>query len=169
MREEYFYYICQLVDAPDEYDSLLKFLYGRPFTYTIPMDANREADGIELRYRFGYDENIPSSLIASELDNKECSVLEMMAALTLRVCQIIDDSNEEMGNIFGAMIRSLGLAGQVNSRFNELYCMARIEAFLKRDYLPDGKGGIVTLIEPPRDLRGVELWDQVLWWLNENY
>ena len=169
MREEYFVYICHLVNAPGEYDSLLWFLFNKPFTYTLPMDANREADGIELRYRFGYDENIPSSLISSELDTQECSVLEMMAALTLRVCQIVDDSDEEMEPIFSAMIRGLGLQGQVNSRFNELYCMARIEGFLKRDYLPDGKGGLVTLVEPPKDLRGVEIWDQALWWLNENY
>ena len=77
---EYFDWMCQLVSdkqyiGDHSYSKLLSKLHNIPFTYTIDMDGNRAADGIDLRYRFGYERNYEDYIIASFLDDKPCSVL----------------------------------------------------------------------------------------------
>jgi len=55
----------------------------------LPMDGNRAEDGIDLRYRFGYEKEYEGSTIASYLDNSPCSVLEMLIALAFRAKNIL--------------------------------------------------------------------------------
>lgn len=53
----YFEWMYQLVC--DDFNKRLSFrkllarLYDADFQYSLPMDENRETDGIRLRYRFG--------------------------------------------------------------------------------------------------------------------
>ncbi|WP_243133445.1 hypothetical protein [[Ruminococcus] torques] len=59
-RQVYFNWMCQLVfdgrySKKLSYRRLLKVLHKIEFTYSIPMDGNRAEDGIDLRYRFGYE------------------------------------------------------------------------------------------------------------------
>lgn len=168
MIESYFDYICSLVgiDQHSRYKKLSRFLMRSPFYYIIPMDDNRYADGVDLRYHFGCDMNIPSPVVSSELDGMDCSVLEMMIALAVRANDIIT-SDGDPSFIFWSMIDSLGLSSQTDNHFDEDYCHECIERFLNREYLPNGIGGLVTLSNPPTDLRNVEIWCQVMWWLNE--
>ena len=89
LNNRYFNWMCQLVSVQQysqgrSYVRLLRFLYKTDFYYTIPMDGNREADGIDLRYRFGYENSYKESMITTHLDNRPCSVLEMMIALAIR-------------------------------------------------------------------------------------
>ena len=63
------------------YRKLLNFLHNMDFTYQLTMDSNRFEDGIELRYRFGYENGYDCSVIANYLDDSPCSVLEMLIAL----------------------------------------------------------------------------------------
>lgn len=62
LNNEYFEWMCQLVY--DEryirrlsYQKLLNHLHNIDFQYSLPMDGNRAEDGIDLRYRFGYEKN----------------------------------------------------------------------------------------------------------------
>ena len=60
LNNKYFKWMCQLVldrrySKSLSYRKLLQFLNRVDFSYTIPMDGNREDDGIDLRYRFGYE------------------------------------------------------------------------------------------------------------------
>lgn len=76
---EYFEWIYQLVCKDTKglsYRKLLCKLYDTPFNYTIAMDGNRAEDGVDLRYRFGYECGFANSAVADYLDNKDCSVLE---------------------------------------------------------------------------------------------
>ena len=66
---------------------VLRWLHARPFNWTLPMDQNRESDGIRLRYMFGDEQNIVQPIVASELDRTGCSMLEMMVAMDRR-CNI---------------------------------------------------------------------------------
>jgi len=66
------------------YQKLLRHLHNIDFQYMLPMDGNRAEDGIDLRYRFGYEKEYEGSTIASYLDNSPCSVLEMLIALAFR-------------------------------------------------------------------------------------
>lgn len=63
------------------YRKLLNFLHNMDFTYQLTMDSNRFEDGIELRYRFGYENGYDCSVIANYLDSlivMEGTVLDMM-------------------------------------------------------------------------------------------
>ena len=56
----YFDWMCQLV-CNEQYHRRLSFrkllnhLHRIDFKYSHPMDCNRAEDGIDLRYRFGYE------------------------------------------------------------------------------------------------------------------
>ena len=90
LNQEYFNWMCQLVcdkrwrNKGLSYQMLLSQLHSIDFQYTLPMDENRAEDGIDLRYRFGYEKEYEGSMIACYLDNRPCSVLEMLIALAFR-------------------------------------------------------------------------------------
>lgn len=171
----YFDWMCQLVPTPRylggrSYRKLLVFLYNVDFYYTIPMDGNREADGIDLRYRFGYENSCEESLIASYLDDRPCSVLEMMIALAVR-CEknLMDDPDigDRTGEWFWNMVKSLGLIGMDDGKFDEEYAGTVIDNFLEHKYSRNGKGGLFTVRHSGRDLRNAEIWYQMCWYLDE--
>ena len=86
--DQYFDWMYQLV-VDDRYSNksyrkLFARLYDTEFTYTIPMDGNRAEDGIDLRYRFGREQLYSDAMVASCLDDRPCSILEMMIALAIR-------------------------------------------------------------------------------------
>lgn len=179
MINEYFDWMYESVNTDpdgnlhDYYKDLLHYLHSISFNYLIPMDSNREGDGITLRYHFAYEKNIPSSVVASEIDIYPCSVLEMMVALSRRMeSDVMGDV--EFGNRtyiwFHSMLSSMGLENFVDGEFGNI---ERGEAgdivsrCLNREYGYNGEGGFFTLANPSRDLRSVEIWDQAMWWLNE--
>ena len=124
IQDEYFNWMFQLVNAPDQYSYLLMHLDKIPFKYTLLRDGNREADGIDLRYRFGQECGYDNRLIASHLDVRPCTVLEMMTALALR-CEEHIMNDPEIGDRtcvwFWKMIDSLGLHDETNDRFDEAH------------------------------------------------
>lgn len=154
------------------YRKLLYLLHSIPFMPVthISMDDNRRIDGLDFRYRFGYENGYSTDMIDEYLGNMSCSVLEMMVALAHKVEEtqtIDDDYGDRTGQWFWTMIVSLGLGGMDDSNYDEFYAREVIERFQMRDYEPNGKGGLFTLTDPPEDLRKVEIWCQFMWYLNE--
>lgn len=152
------------------YVELCHYLHSVNFNYILPMDSNRESDGITLRYHFGYEKDIPSSIIASELDCYPCSVFEMMVALARRIEADVMGDNE-FGNRtsvwFHAMLSSMGLDKFVDGSLNEDELELKLERCLNRQFEYNGKGGFFTLRNPSRNLQEVEIWSQAMWFLNE--
>ncbi len=62
LRNLYFGWMAQVAISDyrrrDDYLMLLEHLDNINFTYSIPFDENRFNDGQDLRYRFGYQNNI---------------------------------------------------------------------------------------------------------------
>lgn len=169
LKEEYFAWIVSLVGGRGHL-KLLHKLDETDFFYVMPMDANREDDGIELRYRFGYECRYDDTVIARGLDNRPCSVLEMMAALALRIEEnIMDDPDEgdRLKNWFWSMVESLGLAEMDDENFDAKTVEKHLDIFMNRKYRRNGAGGLFTLKFPPRDMRTVEIWYQMCWYLDE--
>lgn len=169
--DDYFEWMFDIVcgnryDHTISYRKLLSHLYDIDFTYIIPMDRNRANDGIDLRYRFallnGYDD-IPECL------DGPCSVLEMILALAIRCEETIMDNpdyGDRTGQWFWGMLSNLGLARMTDDVFNEKIAVTRIYNFMERRYEPDGRGGLFYIRNCPEDLRNVEIWTQLCWYLD---
>lgn len=171
INNKYHSWLCDKVKTPRSvlYSKLLNKLDTIDYFYMFLEDSNRDADGIDLRYRFGYENNYEDSLIASYIDIRPCSVLEMMVALALRCEESImgdPDYGNRTGLWFWKMIENLGLSNMVDSVYNDIYVEKVIERFLNRKYDADGKGGLVVIPNCAFDLRKVEIWYQMMWYLN---
>lgn len=178
LKEEYFQWLYHFVNrdyVPRQdasYIKLLKYLYDVEFVYILGLDGNRYEDGIELRYRFGYECGIEAPIIATELDDHPCSVLEMLIALSLRCEENImydPDLGDRTSRWFWYMIMNLGLDEMTDDYFDEVKTRDIIDRFLYREYAKDGRGGLVYIPNSPKDLRTVEIWYQMMWFLDEVY
>ena len=170
VNDEYFEWLCELVDSQRfskrvSYRKLLMHLHAIEFTWFIPKDDNRADDGIQLRRRFSLSRG---DLTLQRCLHGPCSVLEMMVALAIR-CEesIMDDAlmGNRTGQWFWGMIRNLGLSPMSDSKFNRNFVDEIIARFLNREYEPDGRGGLFTVRHCDHDLRTVEIWCQLSWYL----
>jgi hypothetical protein len=174
LNEEYFDWMCSLIydenhSKRHSYKKLLTYLNGIEFIYIIPQDGNRFEDGVDLRYRFGYERGFSDPIIASYLDDKPCSVLEMLVALSFRCEEHIMDDPEignRTGKWFWTMIDNLDLGRMNDSSFNSAEADRIINRFLNREYESDGTGGLFVIPDSHYDMRSVEIWYQLMWYLD---
>ncbi len=152
------------------YRKLLNYLFQTDFSYIIGLDGNRAEDGITLRYRFGHEMGYSDPEISNKLDDRQCSILEMLIALSIR-CEdhIMEDADvgNRTGEWFWGMIDNLELDTMTDTMFDEEYVEEVIDRFLNREYAPDGEGGLFTIRNCRYDLRGEEIWYQMMWYLDE--
>jgi hypothetical protein len=174
VKNEYFEWLYDLVcknrySEDISFRKLLMFLHCTEFTYIVPMDENRAVDGIALRWQYVCEKDYPNYT----LDDLEgpCSILEMMIALTFKCDGFMDDPDmgDRFGQWFWHMIVSLGLGPMDDRSFNKRKATGIINRFLDRHYEPNGKGGLFTIRNCDRDLRYVEIWHQMCWYLDEYY
>lgn len=174
LKDEYFEWMYQLVYDEQywkglSYYKLLNRLHNIDFLYILPMDGNRAEDGINLRYRFGYEKSYEDSMIAAYLDNRPCSVLEMIIALAFRCEEQImndPDAGNRTGQWFRDMISNLGLDSMSDDRFDIEYTDDVIFRFMGREYKRNGEGGLFTVERCGCDMRSVEIWYQMNWYLD---
>ena len=169
----YFNWLYQLVcndlhSVRLSHRKLLMRLHSIDFTWIINMDANRAYDGIALRERFEYELSL-KPLTMKTYYNKPCSILEMMIALAIKCEENImsdPDYGDRTGQWFWSMIVSLGLGGMTDQKYNRKEVDDVIFRFLTRRYDPDGKGGLFTLPDCGVDIREVEIWCQMCWYMD---
>lgn len=147
---------------------LLMLLHDTEFIFSIAKDENRAYDGIELRRHFGLSNGYSQDIIDEYLFGP-CSVLEMMIALSIRCEDTIMDNTEygnRTGQWFWKMISNLGLSSMTDDMFDKQYVTKVIDRFLNREYEPNGKGGLFIINNCNEDLRDVEIWYQLCWYLD---
>ena len=170
VNDEYFEWLCELVDSKRfakqvSYRKLLMHLHNIEFTWFIPKDDNRADDGVNLRRKFAlarHDMELMRYILGP------CSVLEMMVALAVRCEKTITDDallGDRTGQWFWGMIRNLGLSSMRDSQFDRDYVDEAVARLLNREYEPDGRGGLFTVKHCDRDMRTVEIWIQLSWYL----
>lgn len=177
VRREYFEWLYDYMCAgkfstDNSFRKLLEHLHELEFTYSIPRDRNRAEDGKNMHFRFiiahEYEYEDISEEILDVLD-APCSVLEMLIALSIR-CEetIMDDPDvgDRTAQWFWNMINNLGLGGMIDSRFDCDKVDRIISRLLSRSYAPDGTGGLFTIKNCKYDLRDVEIWVQLCWYLD---
>ena len=170
VNDEYFEWLCGLIDITRfsrhiSYRKLLMHLHNIEFTWFIPNDDNRADDGIQLRRRYSL---VLEDMRLQDYIQGPCSVLEMMVALAIR-CEesIMDDAQigDRIGQWFWSMIHNLGLSPMSDNRFDRDFVDDAIARLLNREYEPDGRGGLFTVKHCDHDMRTVEIWRQLSWYL----
>ena len=171
MTNNYYQWLCGIVcrdlfSKNISYDKLLSYLSHREFTIIIPNDVNRAEDGIDLRLRYLMEEATGEHISRRE----PCSVLEMMIALSIRCEESIMDNpayGDRTTQWFWGMIRTLGLFSMTDDRFDIDYVSQVIDRFLNREYAPNGEGGLFKISNCRYDLREIEIWYQLCWYLDQ--
>lgn len=168
---DYFEWLCSLVRREKNsggisYQKLLSYLHSTKFTYSIKMDKNRASDGINMRYRYGLYLGLHD---APDALKGPCSVFEMMVALAVRCEESIMDNpdyGDRTSQWFWLMITNLGLGSMRDDIFDKKYVKDVVNRFLHRDYEPDGHGGLFVVRNCDQDLRDLEIFTQMCFYLD---
>ena len=144
------------------FEQILHQLHNMPFFSLVPNDDNRAMDGLQLRALY---EEAESCEI--EFDNGHpCTLFEMLIALAERMSYIIynpkfEEDEYDTASCFWLLIRNLDL--KVESGRNTL----KLTDLLERKYSPNGSGGLFPLKNPVVDQRGVEIWYQMMAYIEQ--
>lgn len=162
------------IDCPRRrpYIKLLLYLFNRDFYWLVPMDENRYYDALELRDEFlDYYIDHHWAVITIEIEEefkRHASVLEVLITLSRRCHDDIvgDDSYGSTGVWFWRMIGNLNLYSMDDFNFDREMVDRIIDIFLNRKYSHDGEGNIFYIRGDSRDMRSVEIWCQLCWYVN---
>ena len=171
MKALYFKWLIDMLDKKmvKKYSSLLLHLYKDYFIESplAPMDVHRARDGIGLRTRF-IQENKFGDEQLEELKYDDCSWLEMLIALSIRIDdQLMFDMNlgNRTNNWFWLIINQMDLDIYDEEHYIYTEVRNKLNKFIKREYENGGKNGIFKC---NYDVREVEIWYQMHAWFNEN-
>lgn len=152
------------------YRKLLMHLHNTEFIFQLAKDENRASDGVDLRYHFARTADLdePFEFIMECLDGP-CSVLEMMIALAIR-CErdYMDDPlyGDRSTQWFWEMVVNLNLGSMVDTRYDKHYVDKVLFDFLHRKYERDGRGGLFRVRNYDGDMRKLEIWHQMCYFLD---
>lgn len=173
---KYFKFLCSLIGNREEFKHLLEKLHSIEFYSIIPNDDNRVQDGYNLRDVFADEGGPTGPLSLAGIPDFECSVLEMLIALSERLEFETAQSKWEktVEEWFWILIDNLGFLTCTDQAFLQCrtldkYVDQTISIFLERGYSPDGQGGLFPLKTPEKDQRRVEIWYQMNSYVMENY
>lgn len=175
IEQDYFHWLCELVHVDQEersYWLLAKDLHCKEFISDVPHDENRAYDGLELREEYLEQSGLPEYATIEG----GCSMLEMMIGLARRMAFETSDpeDNSEIDKScywFWEMIDNLGLMKYDDESYvdrkGQLYVPFILDNLVRRDYDPDGAGGLFPLRNCKENQRRVELWYQMSAYLNQ--
>lgn len=167
-------YVC--MNNWEEYWDLILALHNIDFD--TEDEEDRARDGRSLRNTFIEDSGW--SVFDDEILENECSVLEALAALAVRLdheyigdhmvtCPEDYEENKEY-RLFFRMIENLELDDMFNDNFDENIVEDAIDIWLNREYDRHGYGSIFPVKRERRNMRGLSIWDQAMIYINEmNY
>lgn len=156
---DYFLWLLRGVGVDYEitkYKKLYEFLWKEPFLVVHPRDNNRRLDGIDLRWRYAHE----TGESVSEIENLDCSVLEMLVAFAQRLDLewFGTPGKPEPERIFWQMICNLGLQKYKDYHFTCEKCCEIVKNWMNKC----DKSCMIFPIE--RDLQS-EFWEQAIHYL----
>lgn len=168
LKELYFKWLIKKINVRNKnkyFNNLLSYLYNVEFTWTMARDENLVLRAYEETRPQFFDENpiARKYLQMGEELEEPCSVLEMMVGLALDcetkiMTNFVDDNT---GEWFWAMVDSLGLDEFDDGRWDLWEVDLIVNKFLKREYEPDGKGGLFTVSGTKTNMQKLEIWYQM--------
>lgn len=170
---EYLVYLVHrygLIKEFKHYHKLFDVLHNVDFRYEIARDENREADGLSLRDGFPITSFADRDKV-NEFYGQYASVFEVLLALAIRVdAEYIGDPMEEHPEkFFMEMIKNLEL-----DQFKDPYCIGDkpfkiLDDWMDRRFEKNGDGSPFPVYHDHRDQRKIEIWDQMISYINETY
>lgn len=160
---EYYEYLNRIIKSVDPdldiYHKLLWQLHNHEFRIRLKNDKNRLDDAIEMRLRFGHI-----------MRDHPIGIFEVMVALAYRAEKTImhdDSKGDRTSRWFWSMIDSLGLTYYQDDCYKPKEVRDILDRFICRKYAPNGAGGLFTVRPPHKDMRRVEIWDQLCLYLDD--
>lgn len=134
-----------------------EFVWSPELPWCIPMDDNRIADGMELRWEFAERFNAPRESMANMAAP---SFIEVLLGLSRRLSFVAGGTP---GRWAWQLLVNLGLERMWDhlSRSKTLTVQDILQTVIHRSYKPNGDGGFFPLAWHDRDQRQVELWYQL--------
>lgn len=153
--DSYLRYLCDLAGATGRRDKYLAMLLDTiEYTYFVDNDENRAEDGKQLRINYGWiNKDIP------------CSVLEMLLGVSLRMQFFLSHLDNSVSYFYDLLIGNLNLRDLCQNYEVE----DQVFIFLERRYKPNGYGGLFPLNRPFQDQRRIEVWYQMMAYIEENF
>lgn len=134
-----------------------EFTWGPEFPWSINMDDNRLADGMELRAEF-------AELHGAKRSRMEalgpCSFLEVLIGLSRRLAFVAGGTSSHWAWQLMTNLRLERMWDHL-SRSKTRTVLHILDTVIQRDYAPNGDGGFFPLAWADRDQRQVELWYQL--------
>lgn len=169
----YFDWLCKKIsvktgDYRENYSTLAYKLFTKEFYYSIERDSNRDFDGKKLRESYIDTFGEP----ASDIPNGPARVLEVLIALAERCdSDIMYDPNlgDRTGFWFWTFLSNVGLDIFNNSRFDDALVDDILNTWLDRRIGFNGENGIFPLKNSEQNQQEIELWYQLMAFLNENF
>ena len=179
INEDYFTWLYnQTSPAKGTFRKLCHILHQKKYRWAVPNDDNRCRDGLDLRQLFIEERHLDEAHIEVVYFMKGgCTVLEMLVG----VAQRLDFLNTDMEHTapktakwFHILLRNLRLNDFRDSSEWNTYVERTIDhildGMLDRTYDASGNGSLFPMKRtPPKDMRNVEIWYQMMLWLDENY
>ena len=153
-------------DVRDSYQKLLAGLFETMFEWSINNDENRACDGIQLRDIYENDTGLWCNMFGP------CSILEMLGAMAIRWENefMYDPDEENRTHVwFWEMLTNLGLNNMDDWHFDEENFYTILRNFNDRKYSKDGYGGPFYIEGCRKDLRKMELWYQLNYYIQSKY
>ena len=167
----YFEFLCDMINIKpgsykENYSLLAHQLFKKRYYYSLPMDENRDIDGRNLRELY-----LDSGGTEAVLDGP-ASVLEVLIALARRC-----DADIMYDNVLGdrtevwfwMFLSNIGLDLYVNRIYEEAAVDDVLNTWLDREIGYNGEGGLFPLDYSDVHQNSVELWKQMLYFLDSRY
>lgn len=163
--ETYFTWLKSRIHCPmrprviSNHTLLLRMLHATPYNWILPMDENRIGEAVRMRryYKLKTGNATP---------NEYYSLLEVMIGLADRLeseyLNDVNDYGDRTGVWFWNMVSSMNLIDYDDEHFVGAEIEGKINDMLNRKYSSDGFGGLFFIPGVKRDMRKLQIWDQML-------
>lgn len=173
IKTEYFNHLVEMVCNKKhhrvDYIPLLDLLHSMKFEYFIDMDANRAADGEYLRKKWLQSEGIYEYLYV--FDDEKASVLEVLIAIAERLEFQVGDimKGDHTADKFWEILRNLDIEKYDSGNFKPLNIKEKVRNWMYRKYKKNGFGSIFPCEKCEKDMRNLQIWDQMSVYMMEKY
>lgn len=160
------YKVCE-DDQKKIFSRLFTVLADTEFYSDIERDSNLLEHCMSMREDYKDEADFNGAEVDPEVG--PVTLLEIMILLCVKaedIMQGFDEVNCERW--FVDMLNNSGLIRYQNSRYNDVDVRCIITDILRRKYEWNGRGGLfyIPILSPKIDLRDVELWYQLMWYID---